>query len=71
MAKRTKATDWEIISRDSECAIVKIEYVCPHCKMNSGNIFTVREPNASEMEGPFETDQICEVCNEEVTVRCC
>ena len=31
MAKRATATNWEVITRDDEGAMVNIDFDCPHC----------------------------------------
>ena len=36
MAKRATATNWEVITRDEEGAMVNIDFDCPHCGYSTG-----------------------------------
>lgn len=70
MPKRTTATNWEVIVRDEDGAIVNIDFVCPHCGYAPGALISVGAGSVGCLDGSWETDQICSVCNEEVTVVC-
>ena len=70
MNHRTTATSWEIVTRDNTGAMVNIDYICPHCGFSTGNFILVGASNVDKLDGPWETDQICEVCDKEVTIEC-
>ena len=70
MAKRVTATKWVIISKDEEGALVNIDYVCPHCGMKTGNFILIGKTNVDKLMGDWETDQICEVCDQPVIIEC-
>ena len=70
MAKRTTATNWEVITRDDEGAMVNIDYVCPHCGYSTGELISIGASNVSCLDGSWETDQTCVICNKDVTIEC-
>lgn len=70
MSRRTTATSWEIIGRDNTGAMVNINYVCPHCGFSTGNLISIGAENVDKLDGSWETDQICEVCDKNVTIEC-
>ena len=70
MAKRTTATNWEIIVKDENGAIINVNYICPHCHLSTGNIVNIGAHNLYKIEGQWETDQVCEICNKDVIVQC-
>ena len=70
MHKRTTATSWEIIVRDETGAMVNIDYVCPHCGYATGELINVGASNVDKLDGSWETDQVCGICNENVTIVC-
>ena len=70
MSRRTTATSWEIIGRDNTGAMVNINYVCPHCGFSTGNFISIGAENVDKLDGSWETDQICEVCDKNVTIEC-
>ena len=70
MAKSTTATNWEIVVRDENGAMVNIDYVCPHCGCSTGNFISVGASNVNCLDGSWETDQECGICGESVTIAC-
>lgn len=67
---RTTAIKWEIISRQKEGAIVNIDYICPHCGSATGELISVGASDVDRLDGAWETDQVCTICEEEVTIEC-
>ena len=39
MAKRTRATNWELIGKDETGALVNLDYKCPYCEYDTGDQF--------------------------------
>ena len=70
MEKRTTATSWEIITRGEDGAMVNIDYVCPHCGSATGELILVGAGDVDRLDGAWETDQICTICDVEVTIEC-
>lgn len=70
MVRRVTADKWEIISRDDTGAMVNIDYVCPHCHFPTGNFILIGEQNVAKLDEPWETDQTCEVCGNDVIIEC-
>ena len=70
MAKRTTATNWEVVVRDAGGAMVNIDYVCPHCGYSTGNFILIGASSVGCLDGSWETDQECEVCGKKVTIAC-
>ena len=71
MAKRTRATSWEVIVRDETGAMVNLNYICPYCHFDTGNLINIGAENVDKLDGCWETDQVCEVCDKDVIVECC
>lgn len=70
MAKRTTATNWEIITRDESGAMVNIDYICPHCGYATGELISIGVSSNFNLDNGWETDQVCVICNKEVTIEC-
>ena len=70
MAKRTTATNWEVVVRDESGAMVNIDYVCPHCGCASGAFISIGASGVSCLDGSWETDQVCEVCDQDIIIVC-
>jgi len=70
MAKRTTATNWEIVVRDEGGALVNIDYVCPNCGYSTGELISIGAANADCLDGPWETDQVCGICGKDVIIAC-
>lgn len=70
MAKRTTATNWEVIVRDETGAMVNIDYVCPHCGYSTGELISIGASGVDCLDGAWETDQECGICGESVTIVC-
>lgn len=70
MAKRTTATNWEVIVRDETRAMVNIDYVCPHCGYSTGELISIGASGVDCLDGSWETDQECGICGESVTIVC-
>ena len=69
MAK-TATASWSIVTRDEQGAIIDISFECPHCHYNTGDIIFVGESGVGKLDGSWETDQVCKICDKEVTVQC-
>lgn len=70
MAKRATATIWEIVTRDDEGAMVNIDFDCPHCGYSTGVFISVGASGVGCLDGSWETDQVCPVCDKDVIVEC-
>lgn len=70
MAKRTIATSWEVIVRDETGAMVNIDYVCPYCGYATGELISIGASNVDKIDGAFETDQVCGICNKKIIIEC-
>lgn len=71
MAKRTRATSWELVGgKDETGAMVNIDYKCPYCGYDTGNLIFVGSSNVDKIDEPWETDQVCPVCDKDVIVEC-
>lgn len=70
MAKRTTATNWEVVTRDESGAMVNIDYVCPHCGYSTGVFISVGASGVGHLDGSWETDQVCTICNKNVIIEC-
>ena len=70
MAKRTIATNWEVIIRDVTGAMVNIDYICPYCHYATGELISIGADNADKVDTGFETDQFCGTCGKSVIIEC-
>ena len=70
MAKKTTATNWEVIVRDETGAMVNIDYICPHCGYSTGEFISIGSGGVDYLDGSWETDQVCTICNKPVTIVC-
>lgn len=70
MAKRTIATNFEVIVKDETGAMVNIDYTCPYCHYNTGELITIGSDNVEKIDSDFETDQVCGVCGKDVIIEC-
>ena len=70
MAKRATATNWEVVVKDDEGAMVNIDFNCPYCGYSTGVLISVGSGSLSCLEGSWETDQTCPVCDRAVVVEC-
>lgn len=66
MGIRTVATSWEVISKDETGAMVNIDYTCPNCNYDTGELILVGACNVDKIDDGFETDQVCGICDQEV-----
>lgn len=69
-AKRATATNWEVIIRYDEVAMVNIDFDCPHCGYSTGVFISVGASGVGCLDGSWETDQVCPVCDKDVIVEC-
>ena len=68
MAKRTGATTWSVVGeRDSTGAMVDLNFTCPDCGYPTGELIFVGPDH--DLDQPWETDQVCGVCDAEVIVE--
>ena len=58
MAKRATATNWEVIIRYAEGAMVNIDFDCPHCVYSSGVFISVGASGVGCLDGRCVTDQV-------------
>ena len=70
MAKKTTSTSWEVISKDDTGAMVNIDYSCPYCHFDTGELIFVGAGNVDKVDSGFETDQVCGVCGKDVIIEC-
>jgi hypothetical protein len=70
MAKRTIATKCEVIARDKTGTLVNINYTCPYCHCNTGELILIGTGNINKIDSDFETDQVCGICNKDVIIQC-
>lgn len=71
MVKRTIATNWSLIcEKDETGAMIDLSYTCPHCHFETGDIIFIGSANVDKIDGGFETDQVCGICDENVIVEC-
>lgn len=70
MAKKTTATNWEVIVRDETGAMVNIDYICPHCGYSTGELISIGSGGVDYLDDSWETDQVCTICNKPVTIVC-
>jgi len=54
MAKRATATNWEVITRDDEGAMVNIDFDCPHCGYSTGVFIMVFEYDSLEAHHAYK-----------------
>ena len=70
MAKSVTASNWEVVVKDDSGAMVNIDFTCPHCGYSTGVFISVGAHGAGCLEGSWETDQVCPVCNKDVIIHC-
>ena len=70
MAKTTTATSWEVIGRDATGAMVNIDFVCPYCGTNTGELISVGADKVNALDGPWASERECGYCGKTVTVEC-
>jgi len=70
MARRTVATEWEIVTRDSTGAFVSLEFTCPYCHIHNAEVILIGSTNTHIIDNSFETDQVCWSCQKPVIVEC-
>ena len=69
MAKSATATNWEVITQDDEGTIVNIDFDCHHCGYSTGVFISVGASGVGYLDGSWDTDQPCPVCDEDVIVE--
>ena len=70
MSRRTTANNWEVVSRDDDGAFVNIDFDCPHCRCSTGVLILVGASNVDSLDGSWETDQVCPICDKDVVIEC-
>jgi len=70
MAKKIIATHWNIIIKDETVSFVIIDYNCPYCHFDTGELILVGAGNLDKINKSFETDQVCSVCGKDVIIEC-
>lgn len=70
MAKRTIATNLEVIVKDETGAMVNIDYTCSYCRYNTGELIKIGAGDVDKIDSVFETDQVCGVCEKDVIIEC-
>lgn len=70
MAKRTIATNWVVVSKDETGAFVNIDYTCPYCLYDTGELILIGAGNIDKINSSFETDQVCNICGKDVIIEC-
>lgn len=67
MAKRTTATSWsEVVGGDDTGSLIDLNYICPHCQSAPGALIFIGADK--DLDHPWETDQVCGVCDGDVIV---
>jgi hypothetical protein len=69
MAKRATATSVEYVDRDETGGMVSFSYTCPHCGYGTGEFIFVGPTGLDALASGFETDQVCGVCDRDVTME--
>lgn len=69
MAKTTRATSVDYINKDETGAMVSFSYDCPHCHSSTGEMIFVGVSGLDAVDSGFETDQVCGICDEQVTIE--
>lgn len=69
MAKTTIATSVDYISKDATGAMVSFSYDCPHGHFSTGEMIFVGISGLDALDSGFETDQVCGVCDKQVTIQ--
>lgn len=57
MAKRTIASNFEVIVKDETGAMLNIDYTCPYCRYDTGELISIGADNVNKIDSGFETDQ--------------
>ena len=70
MAKRTRATNWEVVCRDANGAMVNIDYVCPCCDMDTGELVRIGAHDVNKIDSGWEIDLACDICDNAIVVEC-
>jgi len=70
MAMRTAATNWVLISKDDTGTFVNIDYKCPNCHFDTGEMIFIGGGNLDKIDSSFETDQVCGICNKDLIIEC-
>lgn len=71
MAKRAIATNWvEVVKRDETGAIVNIDFTCPYCHFDTGELILIGGGNIDKIDSGFETDQVCGICGKKIIIEC-
>lgn len=68
--KRTIAKSWSIVARDETGTIVNIDYTCPCCHYEIGELITLTGREAGEVDYGFEATLACNICGEESIIEC-
>lgn len=63
------ANSWEIVAQDETGVILNVNYTCPNCDYNTGEIVTVYDI-AKINTGSFEIDMYCDICSTWTRVAC-
>jgi hypothetical protein len=68
VAKRTTATSWSVVTpRDDTGSLIALNYTCPHCDYPAGGLILIGADK--DLDHPWETDQVCDVCGRDVIVE--
>ena len=71
MAKRTIATNWVVVGgKDETGAMVNIDYMCPYCHYDTGELIFIGAGNVDKIDSGFETDQVCGICGKDIIIEC-
>ncbi|GAA0109266.1 hypothetical protein [Clostridium tertium] len=70
MAKRVVASNWTVVIKDETGAFVNIDYNCPYCHLDSGELISIGANNLDKINSSFETDQVCCICGKDVIIEC-
>jgi len=70
MTKRTIATNWDVVSKDTTGAFGSLDYNCPYCHYDNYEMIFIGTKNIDKIANDFETDQVCKICQKDVIIEC-
>lgn len=68
--KKAIATDWTKTAKDETGAMVYVDFVCPYCNNETGELVFIKNSDLDRLNGNFETLPVCDLCGEKAIVEC-
>jgi transcription elongation factor Elf1 len=56
-----------VVGRDETGSLVDLNFTCPHCGSATGELILIGA--GKDLDHPWETDQVCGICDEAVIVE--